>query len=80
MYFETMRVLAANASWRDGWSFKKTLAVTSTILALVETFSIVLNLLRCYDHFISAPPGRPQFVGIGIVCLDIHDIISSLIR
>jgi hypothetical protein len=79
MYFETMRVLPADPAWRDGWSFKKTLSVTSTILALVETFSVVLNLLRCYDRFISSAPGRPQFIGIGIVCLGIHDNITSLI-
>jgi hypothetical protein len=53
---------------RTSTAVRRTMIVVATVMFVLETTSIVLNLLRCMNHFISMNALRAEVVGIGLVC------------
>jgi hypothetical protein len=68
MFIDSLKVLIpSSTAMRTSTPVKRTLVVVAMLIFVLETASLVLNLLRCFDHFIYEPKGRAKIVGIGIV-------------
>jgi hypothetical protein len=74
MYVASMHVLlrpVADNAIRTSNAVRRTLITVATLIFLLETSSVVFNLIRCFNHFIDEDPAKMsrEAVGIGIVCV-----------
>jgi hypothetical protein len=70
MFLSTLPFLLRSSgqdALRTSTPIRRTLIVVATLIFLLETMSVVLNLVRCMNHFVSMDAVRAKIVGIGIV-------------